>query len=300
MNQDSNTGPTIWLLGGEVPPLYTNKGEHAALVERLNKDGDVQKRIIQDPTTRLSALNAVLQQHGLKLFEKPEQLGNWRQRGCLEVVGLLRIISDDPRYHFDVVAVVRLNDGKLDLKPMRWNANSAVSDGSVFVIIIDGRYLAVTRQWRLQLGAWTQEVPRGYGEVEDVNHLVGETLGSNSFTKVRGLATVMRELGEEIAQPGSLRVTSVTVLTRKFQNTGTDTAMPNRFLIMMEQIGSKRGRSTLSGIIRPASDEHMAQLWDIGNTSQSIVSKLVDDLSISTLTLAHLALRGLDSKISLI
>ena len=244
--------------------------------------------MIEDPAERLTALNAWLAERNLK---PRERIGN--REGEQEVLGIYHVDERTPRFHRTIYCAVRLADGRIIELPMRYNANGAVSDGAVFVVVIehgDERYLALVKEWRHSIGAWVTGIPRGFTEDEDVQSMVGRRpLGSLSDLRVRAIGVLLRELGEELGDEAVVEIRSVAFLGKVYQNTGTDNAAPDIYMVRV----AFPARSSLPALGRDDGEvEHKARLIPITEAPGLIGSTLCDLHTLGALLLADRHLRS--------
>lgn len=221
----------------------------------------------------LEQINAVLAERGLRPLPKRGD----RTKGEIEIVGIKEIHDHSKRFFTDVKFTVIFPGDKLGEFTVRFNANGAKSDGAVFVTTINGKF-AIVKQWRLPLGRWMYEVPRGFSEKLDNAKLSGKlgTVGIGDLP----LGTLARELGEEVMAGAT--VTSVTHLGNVAQDSGTHNVAPSYFLIMLHVPEAVLARG-LKG-----SDDEVAKvkLWDAATVRAEIGQRLCDNHTITALSLA--------------
>jgi len=174
---------------------------------------------------RLQFINDQLHNRRLKTLRK---LGD-HHKGEFEILDIIKFYDESARFFTDVKFGVLMPGGNQGQFTVRFNANGLVSDGGVFVVLINGKF-ALVKQWRLPLQQWTYEVPRGFGDKADKAH-VGGLLGSLQIADLP-LASLSRELGQEIMEKAA--VTSVTHLGNIAENSGTHAVIPSYFLVKME------------------------------------------------------------------
>ncbi len=220
----------------------------------------------------LEKINAQLKDRGLKPILK---LGD-ASKGEMEIIGLEEIRSGAERYFVDVKFRMRLPAGFTDTYDIRFNVNSAVSDGAVFVPVINGKF-AVVKQWRVPLGRWTYELPRGFCESNDLFRVLS-TEGAMRLADLP-LGLLERELGSNLVAEAEL--TSVTHLGDIAQNTCTDTATPAYFLIQMEAPDL-----SVQQRVRDTDGFNQVKLWDAAMVRNEMGRKLCDSHTITALALA--------------
>jgi hypothetical protein len=233
----------------------------------------------------LTSINAQLASRGLKRVRK---LGDIRE-GEIEIVGLAEIdgqpaiYEHSKRFFTDVKFAVKFPNGTPGEFTVRYNAKGEISDGAVFVVVINGR-IAIVKQWRLPLGIWTYEVPRGFGEMVDAA-LVNGTLGTLKIGDLP-LGTLTRELGEEVMKDAE--VSSITHLGNIAENSGTHSVTPAFYLVQL-RVDEQRLADKLKG-----SDElTTVKLWDSKTVDQQVGHKICDCHSITALYLAEKHKNGL-------
>lgn len=258
---------------------------HSLFVEK----GHELEAMIKDPDERLAALNLWLSDRGLK---PRESIGG--NDGEQLILGIYHVDERTPRFHRTIYCAVCLKDGRIIELPMRYNANGAVSDGAVFVVIIEHRgvqYLALVKEWRHSVGDWVTGLPRGFTEDEDVQYSSGgSSLGSLEDLRVPGVRVLLREMSEEIGDDAVVGIRSVASLGKVFQNTGTDSAAPDIFLVSVvfppEQDMPSLGR--YDGEV-----DHKSRLVPIADVPGMIGSTLCDMHTLTALLLADRYLRSL-------
>jgi hypothetical protein len=220
----------------------------------------------------LSEINTVLSQRNLKPLHK---LGD-ASEGEIEVISLLDVYDHSARFFTDVRFGVKFPNGSEGAFTVRFNANGAVSDGAVSDVLINGKF-AIVKQWRLPLGQWTYEVPRGFGEKLD-NARINGKLGTIKIADLP-LATLARELSEEVM--ASARIAPVTHLGNVAENSGTSAVVPSYFMVQLF-IDEDKLTQKLKG-----SEHHMSvKLWDKATVRQELGNRLCDNHSITALALA--------------
>lgn len=220
----------------------------------------------------LSEINVELSARNLKTLAK---LGD-ATKGEIELTGLMAIYEHSKRFFYDFKFTCVFPNGKPGEFALRFNANSAKSDGAVIAAIINGKF-AIVKQWRPVLCRWTYEIPRGFGEKMDEARIAG-TLGTMKIGDLP-LGTMARELGEEVMN--AAEITSITHLGNVAQNSGTDAVAPSFFLVAIsveESILSKR----LKG-----ADDEISQvfLWDADTVEMEVGRRLVDGHTLMALKL---------------
>lgn len=221
----------------------------------------------------LESINQTLRERGLKAIHR---LGD-RTKSEIEIVGLREIYDHSQRFFTDVKFNVIFPDGSAGEYTFRFNANSHVSDGVIMVVIVNGKF-AIMKQWRLPLGQWMYEVPRGFGEGIDQAQIGGQ-LGTLKIGDLP-LGTFLRELREEVMAEAA--VSSVTHLGNVAQNSSTDATVPSYFLVQI-QVPEARLRKRLRG----SDDEVLTiELWDMSTIRSELGRKINDNHSIVALTLA--------------
>jgi len=208
-------------------------GPHAAAMEACYAAG----RYVQDREERTTLINAFLKAHGLSALK---HIGN-NDDGRPEIIGISHVTRLTPGFHTDVFWAVRLPDGqggfKVRLRPVRYNANGAVIDGTVFLVVVNGAYLMLARQWRIPLGDYTTEVARGFADEADVQALL-DSANQQGLQALQGRnfpwwKNAMRELGEELMS-ASANVLTAMPMGRLPQDTGTSSAAPHFLLVSLE------------------------------------------------------------------
>jgi len=226
---------------------------------------------------RLADINEELARRHLKPLRK---LGD-ASKGEIEAVGIKEIYDHSARFFTDVKFAVILANGKPGEFTLRFNANGEVSDGAVIVTLINGQF-AIVKQWRLPLGQWTYEVPRGFGEKLDKAQIQG-ALGTLKLGDLP-LGTLARELGEEVMKDAELD--SITHLGNIAENSGTSAITPSYFLVQLRADAEK-----LSARLQGSEAEIKAYLWSAERVRDELGGKLCDN---HTVTALALALRHID------
>lgn len=225
--------------------------------------------------TRLTDINAQLTARGLKPLRK---LGD-QTKGEIEAIRVVEIFEHSKRFFTDVKLAVVFPGGPGTYKEgeytIRFNANGEVSDGAVIVVLVNGRF-AIVKQWRLTVGQWTYEIPRGFGEKLDKAQVAG-SLGTIKIADLP-LATLTRELGEEVM--AQAEITSVTHLGNVAENSGTHAVAPSYFLVQLEVEPEK-----LDGKLKGTEDMKV-YLWDAAEIDRQLGVKIVDSHSIVAIALA--------------
>lgn len=225
-----------------------------------------------DRKTLLSSINERLAERGLKPFPK---LGD-ASKGEIEIIGLKGFEDRAARFFTDAVLAVRFPSGKEGEYTVRFNAHSAKSDGAVFAVLVNGKF-AIVKQWRVPLGRWTYEIPRGFSEKLDNAQITGK-LGTVSIGDLP-LGNVTRELGEEVM--ANATVMSMTHLGNVAQDTSFHSAAPAYFLVQIlvppDVLGEK---------LRGSDDEvSRVLLWDTATIRAELGQKICDSHTITGLVL---------------
>jgi hypothetical protein len=226
--------------------------------------------------TRLSNMNAALDARNLKALPK---LGD-SSKGEIELLSIAEIYEHSKRFFTYVKFAVRFPNGDENYYSVRFNANGKVSDGAVIVVLINGKF-AIVKQWRVPLGLWTYEVPRGFGDRLDQAHLAGN-LGTIKIADLP-LGTLARELGEEVM--AEAEITSVTHLGNIAENSGTHAVAPSYFLVQMHVDAARLDE------VKGSEDGLTVKLWTPSELRAQLGRKLCDNHSI---TAAALALRHIE------
>lgn len=226
-----------------------------------------------DRVQRLSAINEALSARHLKPIRK---LGDAAQ-GEIETLRIIDIFDHSQRFFTDVKFEVKFPNGNLGAFTVRFNANGEVSDGAVIVAVINGKF-AIVKQWRLPLGQWTYEIPRGFGEKLDAAQIAGN-LGTLKIADLP-LGTVTRELGQEVIE--GAQITSITHLGNIAENSGTSAVVPGHFLVHIEVDEEKLQRR-----LAEKQDDMSLKLWEGAKLRRELGLKLADNHSITAVALAQ-------------
>lgn len=221
---------------------------------------------------RLKAINSELKRRNLKPLPK---LGDTKE-GEVEIIGIKEVYDHSADFFTDVKFDVIFPNGTPGEYTIRFNANGLVSDGAVFVTLVNSRF-AIIKQWRPALGHWMYEIPRGFGEKIDSAKLKG-TLGTIRIGDLP-LGTLIRELTEEVMD--TAEVTTITHLGNIAQDSGTCAVSPSYFLVQLqvdEALLDKRIAGTESDL--------QVKLWDITRVRAEIGKKLCDNHTLAALCLA--------------
>lgn len=226
----------------------------------------------KDRATRLEEINRELTSRKLKPLSK---LGK-TEEGEIEVLNIVEFFEHSKRFFTDVKFWVEFPGGKHGEFTVRFNAAGVVSDGAVIVVTINGKF-AIIKQWRLPLGQWTYEVPRGFGEKLDDAKAKG-TLGSLKVADLP-LATLVRELGENVMADAQIQ--SVTHLGNIAENSGTNNVTPGYYLVQITIEDDAL-------ITHAASSEGLkVYLWDSKRVKSEFGGRIADNHSITALALAQ-------------
>lgn len=224
---------------------------------------------MSDRENLLAQINAELSARKLKALSK---LGD-ATKGEIEILSLIEIYDHSARFFTDVKFGVKFPNGTEGAFTVRFNANGAVSDGAVILVLVNGKF-AIIKLWRLPLGRWTYEVPRGFGEKLDSAHIAG-ALGTLKIGDLP-LGTLARELGEEVM--ADAEVTSVTHLGNIAENSGTSAIAPSYFMVQLAVDEAKLTART--------NDEGIAvKLWDVETVQRELGRKLLDNHTITAIAL---------------
>lgn len=225
----------------------------------------------EDPQTRLTAINDLLAARKLKQLRK---LGN-NKEGETEVLAILEIYDHSARFFTDVKFSVRFPDGKQGEFTVRFNANGEVSDGSVIVVIINGKF-AIVKQWRLPLCQWTYEVPRGFC------HKLDQGRADGQFNQLSvpdlPLGIIIRELGQDLMAAAQIK--SITHLGDIAENSGTSSVVPGYYLVSLSVDPDKLQNKT-------GGTELKVALWDGAQVQAEFGGKLRDSHTLTALALAQ-------------
>jgi hypothetical protein len=183
-----------------------------------------------DGEQRLAAINRLLAEKKLRPLTS---LGS-NDKGQPEIIDIDSWSAVNSRFFEDVFFVVRgpsngQNNGPEYKHMVRFNANGAVSDGAIFIPVINGR-VAVVQQFRPSLGVETWELPRGFSDKVD---LIAKQSGDPRSLGIKDLPKVLaRELGEEVVN--GARVTALTAYGQIAENSGTHNVAPDAYLVDIE------------------------------------------------------------------
>lgn len=222
--------------------------------------------------TRLNEINTALTARNLKPLRK---LGDITE-GEIETISIIEIYDHSQRFFTDVKFAVKFPNGADGAFTVRFNANGSVSDGAVIVVLINGKF-AVVKQWRLPLGQWTYEMPRGFGDKLDQAKMSG-ALGNLKIADLP-LGTLNRELSEEVM--ANAQVVSVTHLGNIAENSGTSNIAPSYFLVQL-----KVDETRLSAKLKGSEENLFVKLWDIARVRSELGQSLCDNHSITAVALA--------------
>jgi hypothetical protein len=223
----------------------------------------------------LKTINETLNNANLKSLHK---LGD-RKNGEFEIIGIKEIYTHSSRFFTDVKFDVLLLGDKPAEFTVRFNANGLVSDGTVTVVLINGRF-AIVKQWRTPLGKWTYEISRGFNpKAEKAAHEA--TLGALSFQDFT--IPILKGLYRDKV------LHSASYLGCIAENSGTHNVSPSYFLLELQV----PERVTVPDIFS-CSDQLRVELWDRERVMSELGGKLSDNHSIVAVCLAnkHLADRA--------
>jgi len=164
---------------------------------------------------RLAAINELLVQHNLRPLP---DLGD-NSRGWPEITDILEWDSETSAPFHDIVFLVRRTNGKEYPHTVRFNTHGRFSNGVLFIPEING-LVALTRQFRIAIGAETWELARGFSERNDT------PVGIQDPSLPQSL---VRELGEEVIRDA--HITSVTPLGAVAENTGTHNSWIDTYIV---------------------------------------------------------------------
>lgn len=220
----------------------------------------------------LSGYNQMLFRLGLRQIPK---LGD-HTKGEIEITGIAQIIDFAKKFFTDIRFFVLFPNGQRGEFTVRFNANGAISDGAVMVTMLNDRF-AIVKQWRLPLGRWTYEVPRGFGEKIDGARLNGK-LGTIQIGDLP-LGTLTRELGEEVMKDAVVH--SIAHLGNIAENSGTHAVIPSCYLVRVG-VDEQKVATKISG------DEEAIKviLWDARRVRNELGVHIADAHSITALCLA--------------
>lgn len=242
--------------------------------------GGMENIMSNERETRLQEINQTLSARNLKPLAK---LGD-ATKSEIEALRILEIHDHSAKFFTDVKFEVKFPNGAIGAYAIRFNANGIASDGNVMVVLVNGRF-AVVKQWRLPLGRWTYEMPRGFGEKLDQAKASGQT-PADVKVKDLPLATLVRELGDDIMS--GAQVTSITHLGDIAENSGTNAVEPSYFLVQI-----KVDEDKLKGKLVGNEDGMVVKLWDTATLEQEIGNKLRDNHTLTAITLATKHLKSL-------
>jgi hypothetical protein len=167
---------------------------------------------------RLEAINQILAANNLRQFPS---IGDNRL-GESEIIDIVEWPVAQTKQWQDVVFLVRRVDGTQYRHQIRFNSNGVVCDGVIFMPVINGR-VALVRQFRVALGQWTVELPRGFAE--NPADIVSAGFGSLP-------AALLRELDEEVMKDA--QVSSFNYLGLVADNTGTHNVMCQAYVVRIK------------------------------------------------------------------
>lgn len=170
---------------------------------------------------------------------------------------IVELVQDEARgnrpFFLDVQLNVQWGEGQAP-KPFiaRSNLNG---DGAISLAIVNGKILLL-QQWRVNLGRYTWEIPRGFSEAwESEKETTVDTLP-------KGMKTALRELDEETGAAQTARSIVPTYLGRMAENSGTHMGSPAYWLVEMEGWNANENPNlklvTLDEAIQMAEDSHSA------------------------------------------
>jgi hypothetical protein len=225
---------------------------------------------ITDRNERLNAVNAALAARGLSAMPK---LGD-QTKGEIEILSIKEIHDFASRFFTYVKFAVAFPGGKEGEFSVRFNANGAVCDGAVIVVMVNNRF-AIVKQWRLPLGRWTYETARGFSEKLDSAYRADDVTALGLVDLPIG--TVLRELDEEVMKNAKLK--GIFHLGDVAENSGTNAVVPSYFLVQIEVADD----AALGG-----SEEHLkVLLWDAQKVADELGGKICDSHSITAFALAR-------------
>lgn len=165
----------------------------------------------QTAGTSLTHINQELNRRGLSLMES---LGD-SAAGTEEIIGIERIIEDSVPIFTDMKFKTRKPDGTFGFCTIRFYSR----DGAVFVVLVNEKWFALVRQWRLGCGGrYTVEVPRGFGDPTD---------GS-------GEITLRREFKEEVLEDGEIENIIRLGASPIMEMSGTHNTYSNYYLLKVK------------------------------------------------------------------
>jgi hypothetical protein len=223
----------------------------------------------------LKGINQILAERNLKPISK---LGDLNNPGETEITEIVEVFDHSQRFFTDIKFAVTFPNGATGQFTVRFNARGIISDGDVLSVLINGRF-AIVKQWRVPLGKWTYEIPRGFGEELGEAYQRG-TLGLLKVGQLP-LGILSRELRDVLANG---EITSVTHLGCIDENTGTSNVSPNHWLIQI-QVNEQQLESHIEH--KGASAEGLkVYLWDAETLKKEIGCKIRDNHSITAVALA--------------
>ena len=164
---------------------------------------------------RLAAVNQLLNEHHLRQLP---QLGD-NSKGWAEIQDIVGWSGDPTAPFYDIVFLVRRPNGREYTHTIRFNKNGRLSDGVLFIPEING-LVALTKQYRIAIGAETWELARGFPEERDCSaqfHIPSIPPG------------LARELGEEVMRDAEIQ--SVVPLGAIAENTGTHNSWIETYIV---------------------------------------------------------------------
>lgn len=234
---------------------------------------------MQNREQLLSGINAILAERKLRPLPK---LG-LASEGEIEITGINEIFDHSARFFTDVKFDVIFPNGTTGAFTIRFNANGAVSDGSVIALMLNGEF-AIVKQWRPALGRWTSELPRGFmpqfHAARTSGHL--ETLCAKDFL----FGIVARELGADLMS--TAKINRWLPLGHIAENSGTHAVAPSYDLVQLSVDPAK-----LAARMKSREDGGLVALllWSRRTLIEQMGRALADSHSI---TGAALALAALD------
>lgn len=227
----------------------------------------------------LSDINAILAERKLRPLPK---LG-LASEGEIEITGINEIFDHSARFFTDVKFDVIFPNGTPGAFTIRFNANGAVSDGSVIALMLNGKF-AIVKQWRPALGRWTYELPRGFTPQFHAARTSGDLETLDPKDLPTGIVT--RELGADLMS--TAKIYKWDSLGNIAENSGTHAVAPSYDLVQLSV-----DPSTLAARMKSREDGGLValQLWSPKTLRAQIGRQLADSHSI---TAAALALAELD------
>ncbi|MBI1266827.1 MAG: hypothetical protein GC193_05255 [Cryomorphaceae bacterium] len=226
----------------------------------------------------IATVNTVLTDRHLRPISK---LGD-SQEGEIEITGILDVFDHSQRFFTDIKFAVIFPGGGEGQFTVRFNANGSASDGSVLVVLLNNLFVIV-KQWRLPLGRWTYEFPRGFGE--KLEEAYSKSRLDSLKVSDLPLGILSRELGAEVMQKAD--ITSVTFLGNVAENSGTSNVLPSYFLLQLSLPDELPDR----GLLNNAATK--LYFWDVHQLDVEIGGKLADNHSITAAALALKHIRSL-------